>query len=98
MFNVHPPDDPRHMPLLDRQGKPAASGQVACLTCHLPHGRPPGGGFLALDPENTPEPIVHAVKSMLRPYVPANLCESCHGFDGLRLFLYYHRNPEVDVD
>jgi len=97
MLNINPPGDAGYMPLLDSEGHSGASGQIACLTCHLPHGRLSGGGYAALDVHATAEPMIHAVKSMLRPYVAPNLCSTCHGFDGLRLFLYYHRNPNAGI-
>ena len=37
--------------------------------------------------------ILTPPEPMIRQYVVPNLCSTCHGFDGLRRFLYYH-NPE----
>jgi hypothetical protein len=33
---------------------------------------------------------------MVRPYVAPNVCSSCHGFDGLRRYLYFH-DPQLRV-
>jgi predicted CXXCH cytochrome family protein len=101
-FKPHPPipmenpfaaDDPGYMPLVDSQGRPGAKGRIGCATCHVSHGREAGGGFDPADLSDVPEPLAHASKSMLRPYVAPNLCSSCHGFEGLDRFLSFHRRP-----
>jgi len=81
-------DGPGFMPLVDEHGLPGQTGTIACVTCHVPHGRLPGGGFHA--PVSADPATRSALKMMLRPYVAPNLCSSCHGFDGLRRFLYFH--------
>lgn len=76
------------MPLVDANGRPGPTGMISCVTCHIPHGRPPGGGY---DPYRVDHfSMLSGQKMMLRPYVTPNLCSSCHGFDGLRRFLYFH--------
>lgn len=90
LSNVVHASHPGYMPLVDAHGQSGHSGTIGCVTCHVPHGRAEGGGFVTPDWQATPEPLIHATKSMLRPYAAPNLCSSCHGPDGLRLFLYYH--------
>jgi hypothetical protein len=99
-FAPHPPltmtnivaDGPGFMPLVDENGHPGRTGLIACITCHVPHGRMPGGGFQFPTAE---DPAARsALKMMLRPYVAPNLCSSCHGFDGLRRFLYFHSTKD----
>lgn len=72
------------------------SGQITCVTCHLPHGRSDAAGIPVLL-DHTPLPVFRAAKPMLRPYTPPNLCSSCHGFEGLRLFLEYHDRSAAPV-
>ena len=97
MANVQPPGTAGFMPLVDSLGNLNAAGQIACVTCHLPHGRAKDGGFIPLDFQTEPLPSIHAAKPMLRPYVAPNLCTSCHGFDGLSKFLYFHKSSRQQV-
>jgi len=91
--NVDPPGAAGYMPLVDAQGRINGGGRIACITCHMPHGRPPGLGFPSIDPTRVSQDQIRHMMPMLRPYVAPNLCSSCHGFDGLRRYLYYHQ-PE----
>jgi predicted CXXCH cytochrome family protein len=90
MTTVSSPDSPAFMPLVDPQGRGGLVGSISCITCHLPHGRTSSDGFDAERTFSQPEPVAHATKPMLRPYVAPNLCSSCHGFEGLSLFLTFH--------
>lgn len=98
MINTEPPGSEGFMPLVDVNGAIAAEGQLACMTCHLPHGRPPGRGFQPDDADEMTPMTLRSMMPMIRSYVAPNLCSSCHGFDGLRRFLYFHdadlRAPE----
>ena len=81
---------PGFMPLVDAQGAIAHRGRIACITCHMPHGRSPDDGFPAIEPGVVTRQQVRAMMPMLRPYVAPNLCSTCHGFDSLRRYLYFH--------
>jgi len=75
--------------LYGRDGRPDPKGSIACPTCHLPHGGISAGD----DParlEAAPREQLRAMRLMLRPFAPPNLCTTCHGEDGLRRFLYFH--------
>lgn len=91
--NVTEPHTPGFMPLVNDQGQIGRSGRIACITCHPPHGRPPGPAFPAVDPKQITSEKLRAMMPMITEYSPPNLCSSCHGFDGLIRFLYWHR-PE----
>jgi hypothetical protein len=88
--NVNAPDAPGLLPLVNDQGVIAPDGRIGCITCHLPHGRPPGPTFPAVEPGQLTPALHRALRPMVRPYIAPNLCTTCHGFDGLRRFLYYH--------
>lgn len=99
VFRLHPAlpmggfqkaSDAGFLPLVDPSGRQGTEGVIGCITCHVSHGRPEGGGFVPPDWKVTPEALIHAAKPMLRPFVAPNLCSSCHGPDGLRLFLEFH--------
>lgn len=101
---VHMPDHPEahivNLPGMSGDGLPIeivehngeTVGRITCNTCHVPHGRPAGGGFELLDPAVVSEAMLRNMRSMLRPYNPPNVCSSCHGFDGLRRYLYFHKS------
>lgn len=87
-WNPGDPADPGFLPLVDAGGRPAAAGQIGCLTCHEPHGRPPEtlpAAAAGADPV-----AIRQMMPMIRAYRPPNLCSTCHGADGLVRFLYYH--------
>lgn len=91
--NVVEPGQPGFMPLVNDQGEFGRAGRIGCITCHSPHGRPPGPAFPAVDPSRITKEQLQAMMPMVVPYSPPNLCSSCHGFDGLMRYLYWH-NPE----
>jgi len=88
--NLVPPANPSFMPLVNEKGEAGSQGRIVCITCHLPHGRSPAAVLPGGAPEAIDLPDLRAVMPMLRPYVAPTLCDQCHGFDGLRRFLYYH--------
>ncbi len=91
MVNTAAPGAPGFMPLLDAQGRSGPVGVIGCVTCHLPHGRETLDGLNVENGAALPMALRRAAKPMLRAYQTPNLCSSCHGFDGLQRFLYFHR-------
>ena len=90
MQNINLSGTPGFMPLVDEKGVAGTEGQISCSTCHLPHGRMPEKEMPAIDLNKITRNELRATRPMVRPYTVPNLCSSCHGFDGLRRFLYYH--------
>lgn len=88
--NLVLPGDRSFMPLVNEKGKVGAEGRIVCITCHVPHGRSPSDMFPGMNPAEIDLPDLRAVMPMLRPYIAPTLCDQCHGFDGLRRFLYFH--------
>jgi hypothetical protein len=91
--NVNEPGTPGFMPLVNDQGEFGHAGHIGCVTCHTPHGRPPSSGFQVTDPAKITSEQIKAMMPMVAPYTAPNLCSSCHGFEGLMRYLYWH-NPE----
>jgi predicted CXXCH cytochrome family protein len=87
LANMNSADQPGYMPIATGTDH---APQIDCKTCHLPHGRPAGGGYDPLDWLDKSLTQRRAARPMLRPYVTPNLCSSCHGMEGLSLFLNYH--------
>ena len=85
------PETPGLLPLFDHQCQVATTGEIACASCHWAHGRTPEASSADIQPVGPvcPDPPA-ASKSMIRPYQAPNVCTSCHGYDGLRRYLYYH--------
>lgn len=89
MFNPFLPDQEGYMPLYNDDGNIDPAGRIACQTCHLTHGR------------SEPLPIPAAVQGAssrelrarawhVRSFGASNVCTTCHGFDALRRFIYFH--------
>ncbi len=74
------------LPLFGESGAVDDRGRIACRTCHTPHGQPVDAASVAKmsDEER------RAMRTLLRPFSPPNLCTTCHGADGMRRFLYFH--------
>jgi hypothetical protein len=100
MRNTIAVDAPGFWPLFNERGQVDPNGRIACPTCHVPHGRPAPAGQIAASPTSaesmaTPElpgGRAAAAWSLLRPYTTPNVCNTCHGSDAMRRFLYFH-NP-----
>jgi len=89
LFNMVPPNMPGFLPLYNKQGAIDPRGRITCRTCHAPHGRDIEASVTAGDSPTARK----AMRLLLRPFVPPNVCTNCHGVDGLRRFLYFH-DPE----
>jgi predicted CXXCH cytochrome family protein len=84
--SYHEPSDSAirgFLPLVYEKEETENAGRIGCITCHLPHGS------VGASPGDT-ERQIRSRKPMIRPYVAPNLCTSCHGFEGLLRFLYFH--------
>jgi predicted CXXCH cytochrome family protein len=89
MFNPTQPDAPYYFPLFNADGEVDPRGGVACRTCHLPHGR--------ASPAPVPEYLrnisareLRARKWHIRTFGATTVCNTCHGVDALRRFMYFH--------
>jgi predicted CXXCH cytochrome family protein len=89
MFNSTPPDTPSYLPLFNDAGDVDPHGSIACRTCHLTHGRrTPAPVPTGLDAITTLE--LRAREWHIRSFDARSVCVTCHGFDGLRRFIYFH--------
>ncbi len=89
------------LPLFDAEGRPSAQGEIACRTCHSPHGQSPEEAGLSQEAiAGMTQAEQRALRLQLRPFQTPNTCTSCHGGDALRRFLYFHdpqrRGGELD--
>ena len=89
MFNPFTPDTPGYLPLFNAQGAVDPRGTIACRTCHLTHGRNTPAALPEAESSLTPREL-RARKWHVRSFAAGNVCKSCHGFDGLRRFMYFH--------
>lgn len=89
MYNPDDPNAPGFLPLFDERGAVDPKGTHACRTCHLTHGRstplPLSPNFSQAAPRE-----VRARAWHLRTFSGTNVCTTCHGFDALRRFMYFH--------
>jgi len=91
MFNFTDAQAPGFLPLFNESGVVDPNGRISCLTCHLPHGRAPNAGGQTEPPAGSLSvQQQRALRLELRRFVAPTLCNTCHGFDGLRRFLYFH--------
>jgi predicted CXXCH cytochrome family protein len=89
MFNAAEADAAGFLPLFNERGEVDPKGRISCRTCHLTHGRPtpapvPRGGE-AIGPRE-----LRARQWHLRTFGAGSVCATCHGFDALRRFMYFH--------
>lgn len=88
-FNPTPPGATGFLPLFNERGEVDPCGRHGCRTCHLTHGR--------TNPAPVPESLgllspreLRARQWHLRTFTAGNVCATCHGFDALRRFMYFH--------
>jgi predicted CXXCH cytochrome family protein len=91
LWNRTAPGEPGYLPVLSAEGTVRPGGFIACLTCHNPHGR----RDVLCDDEDADggqlSPAARqAARPMVRPYDAPNLCSTCHGFEGLWRYRYFH--------
>ncbi|MFH1746188.1 MAG: cytochrome c3 family protein [Planctomycetota bacterium] len=101
MYNPNIAGTPGYFPLFNKQGTIDPRGMITCRTCHLTHGR------------STPAPVplhlrniqgreLRARKWHIRIFGATTVCNTCHGFDALRRFMYFHdparRSGPIDAD
>ncbi len=89
MFNPEQPDSPGFLPLFNENGEVDPAGHISCRTCHLTHGRSEPAP-LAQSLADTADRERRARAWHVRTLGPANVCTTCHGFDALRRFMYFH--------
>ena len=90
MTNLTPPDAPNYMPLFNADGREDPQGQVTCRTCHVSHGRLDLLELSARKVELS-EAERRAMQMQLRPFLPPNVCTTCHGEEARAKFLFFHR-------
>jgi predicted CXXCH cytochrome family protein len=88
-FNPTAPGAAGFLPLFNERGEVDPQGSHACRTCHLTHGR----ATPAPVPEGLGKPSERELRARawhIRAFGPGNVCATCHGFDALRRFMYFH--------
>jgi predicted CXXCH cytochrome family protein len=88
--NINDPETAGFLPLVNEQEVTDSNGRIGCITCHMPHGRPSDLELPEIDLDQISEDQLRALRPTLRPYTAPNLCSSCHGFEGIFRYLYYH--------
>lgn len=88
-MNVYEPTEPGYLPLYDPGGHVDKQGQVTCRTCHVSHGRLDLLERLE-NQESLSDAQRHQIKAQIRPFVPPNICTTCHGPNARLLYLYFH--------
>ena len=91
MTNRQQEEAPGFYPLRDKDGQLGPAGRLACLTCHLPHGRQVDLDDLSAEQKRPPAAYLPPPVPLTRRYVQPNLCCDCHHPDALPRFLYFHR-------
>lgn len=75
-------------PLYDKKtARLIKNGDISCLSCHDAH-------HWMVKPKKTNgsnNAIGNATTSFLRPHLPDKVCRTCHGFDALYRFKYFHK-------
>ena len=89
MMNASTPDELGYLPLFNMAGHEDLQGQVVCRTCHISHGRLDLLRRRADDPDMTPEEQ-HALRMQVRPFLPPNVCTTCHGEEARARYLFFH--------
>lgn len=89
MFNPYLPGEPGYLPLYNALGEVDPAGFISCRTCHLTHGRTTPAPLPAGMP-NISEREQRARAWHVRSFGASNVCNTCHGFDALRRFMYFH--------
>ena len=89
MFNPALPAQAGYLPLFDTRGEVDSHGTITCRTCHLPHGRSSPAELVSESPRINDREL-RARMWHLRTYEAESVCTTCHGFDGLRRFMYFH--------
>lgn len=89
MYNPDQPGDEGYLPLFNARGEVYAAGTIGCRTCHLTHGRktaaPVPSGMT-----NMATRELRARQWHVRTFSATNVCTTCHGFDGVRRYMYFH--------
>ena len=89
MFNPETSASPGYLPLFNAEGREDATGRPGCRTCHLTHGRTTAAPVpQGLAGEGSRE--LRARAWHIRTFAATNVCTTCHGFDALRRFMYFH--------
>ena len=89
MFNPETPGSPGYLPLFNERGQEDPQGRISCTTCHLTHGRATAALVPAVLGPLVPREM-RARAWHIRTFTAMNVCTTCHGFDALRRFMYFH--------
>lgn len=89
MLNTSSPRDANFLPLFNAAGEVDPQGSIGCRTCHLTHGRSEAAP-IPRELASAGSRELRARQWHVRTFAGDNVCTSCHGFDGLRRFMYFH--------